>query len=64
MLEAILQHVKQLDADKFYIFCSDLFYRGNPCYWDDRPLPETRAKFIGLLAELLSTLEGEEDGNR
>lgn len=63
MLEAILQRVKQMDANDFYIFCSDVFYRGNHCYWDDEP-PKTRAEFIGLLAEIISTLDGEDDGNR
>lgn len=65
MIEAVLNSVMRMDVDEFYLFCSELYYHGmSGCFYDNPPSPEDRPKFIGLLAEIIESLDGEEDGNR
>ena len=62
MLEAILHRIKQMEPEEFYIFCTYLFDCGNPCYWSDNaPATDNRPRFIGLLAEIIESLDGESE---
>ena len=64
MLEAILQHVKQMGSEEFYAFCSELYYSGaSGVFYDEPADPKERPKFIGRLAEIVEMVGGKEDGN-
>ena len=68
MLDAIFKRVDQMSEFEFYLFCAELYCRGaSSVYYDDGikdPAdPDEKPRFVGLLAEIVELIGGEENGN-